>query len=321
LAGEPKQCGVLSRPSPRLKLELILEKCSDFADFQVWPLRARMDPRLWLKNFDEADQEVAHHLLNAFMFFSPDLTAQLFTTAIQNLSTSRRWREHRPGNVFEEWRRFLRRLTVTHVTGEVPKATDSGQFVTRLARDRVGVPEEQILSPAEALSRRLLRGDDGPLIFVDDFMGAGEQFMSTWRQRHLVGGKRVSFEDVAVRSSDPMADWEIYFVPAICTARGLAKLADECPVVEVSAGNVLDEKYSVFHESSIVWPEELAEKGRGMIERVSRRLRLPEDGDKWDYRGFRRQGLAIGFDHKIPDATIPLFRLNRDDWKPLVRGA
>lgn len=312
---------VRSRPSPKVKLELILEKCSDFADFQVWPLRARMDPRVWLKNFDDSDKEVAHHLLNAFIFFSGDLTAQLFTTALQNLSTSRAWRARRPGNVFEEWRTFMQRVTITHVSGEIPRSTDSGQFVTRLARDRVGIPEEQILAPADVLRRRLLNGAEGPLVFVDDFMGSGEQFLATWRQRHLVGGKRVSFEDVAIRSSDPFADWEIYFVPAVCTARGVAALAAECPIVEVSAGNVLDEKYSVFHDNSLIWPEELAETGREMIERVSRRLRLPEDGDKWDYRGFRRQGLAIGFDHKIPDATIPLFRLNRRDWKPLVRGA
>lgn len=310
-----------SRPSSEVKLELIREKCSDFADFHVWPLRGRMDPRLWLKNFTDEDQEVAHHLLNAFMFFSSDLTAQLFTTAIQNISTMAEWRARRPGNIFEEWKSFLRRLTVTYVSGEIPRSTDSGQFVTRLARDRVGIPEEQILAPGDVLKRRLLNGDDSPLLFVDDFMGSGEQFMATWRQRHLVSGRRVSFEDVAAQGSDELAPWEIYFVPAVCTARGLASVVKECPLVQVSAGNVLEETYSVFHENSIVWPEELAGRGREMIERVSRQLRLPEDSDKWDYRGFRHQGLAVGFDHKVPDATIPLFRLNQENWKPLVRGA
>lgn len=321
--GEKAQQGRVSlvRPSQNVSRELIREKCSDFASFQVWPLRSRMDPRAWLQNFEDGDQELAHHLLNAFVFFSSALTAQLFLTALQNLSASHAWRGRNTGDIFAAWRSFIRKLNVTHVTGETPKPTDSGNFFTRIARDRAGIPDDQIIEPGDALRKRVLNGDDRPLIFVDDFMGSGEQFLATWRRRHAVGSDRLSFEDVAARCLADGNPWEIYFVPAVCTTRGIKALEAECPTVQVSAGNVLDEKYSVFHEKSLVWPEELAERGREMIERVSERLKLPTDGEDWDYRGFRLQGLAIGFDHKTPDATIPLFRLGRDDWAPLVRGA
>lgn len=310
----------LSRPSANVSRTLIRAKCRDFADFQVWPFSPRLDPGAWLRNFDDADQDVAHHLLNSFMYFSTGLTVQLFLVAIQNLSTLPEWRENRTGDPFAEWAAFLRGIMVTHVIGDHDNNAGSGSYFTRLARDRAGVQDSQIVDMARALHSRVIKGNRSPLVIVDDFMGSGEQFLDTWNRRFPIGPDRLSLSDVvqhAKLSGDP---WEIYFVPAVSTETSIARLGIECPDVIVSAGNVLDPKYSLFHPDSLLWPSGVAAQGRETIERVSLRLNLLSNGDRLDYRGFRKLGLALAFEHKTPDATIPIFRYEGNGWKPLVKG-
>ena len=37
-----------------------------------------------------------------------------------------------------------------------------------------------------------------------------------------------------------------------------------------------------------------------------------------DVKGYREQGLALAFEHGIPDACPPIFYWETGDWKPLM---
>ena len=308
----------LTRPSRAVSANLIRQKCDDFADFHVWPLRSRLDPRGWLSNFAEDDQPYAYHLLNAFMYFSEDLTLQLFLSAMQNISVSDEWRRRNPGDPFSAWPRFLRRVQLTYVTGETPSPADSGHVFVRKARDHAGIGEEKIADPGIVLAKRA-GGDRSPVIFVDDFVGSGTQFCETWQRIYDNNGHYMSFQAAALEAKEQNLEFEVYYAPAVCTVRGLEKIRRSCPGVIVTPGNILDDRYSVFHEESLVWPQDLCTEGRQMIERVSEKLGIAADKSEWDYRGFDQLGLALGFAHKTPDATIPLFRWSKDGWHPLVK--
>ncbi len=304
----------LNRPSHEFSTELIREKCSDFADFHVWPLKQRLDPRGWLSNFSDDDNLLAHHLLNGFMYFSDELTIQLFVTALKNIALHPSWRQQNPADIFVAWPQFLQRLKMTYVTGEIPNPTDSGQMFTRKARDFANIDESQIQSPERVLAD-FFQGDRSPIVFVDDFVGSGNQFCETWERDYSVAGTRTSFYEV----SNQMKMTEVYYAPAVCTATGLREINRRCPGVVVVAGNFLSDHYSLFHSDSLLWPDALLADGQEMITRVSNDLGIPSDENIWDYRGFHKLGLALGFSHKVPDATIPLFRWNSDDWHPLVK--
>lgn len=309
----------LNRPPQELNAELLNEKCSDFAKFQIWPLRSRLDARAWLGNFENQDLPLARHLLNAFTYFSDDLTRQLFLAGLQGISALPSWRAKRSANIFAEWSGFLNRLSLTYVTGEVPSPADSGHLFIRKARDHAGITEKQIFSPFEALRRIVVDDDRSPLVFVDDFVGSGDQFTDTWEREYDFNGKVTSLRDTTSdleRSGTPL---EVFYAMAVCTEYGLDNIRRHCPGVEVSAGNVLDERYSVFHSESLVWPGKLVVEGQAMIRRISLSLGLPNDDSEWGLFGYHALGLAIGFAHKTPDATIPLFRYRSENWRPLVK--
>ncbi|MDA9425784.1 phosphoribosyltransferase-like protein [Bradyrhizobium sp. CCBAU 53380] len=173
----------------------VLEKYNNFIDFQLWPLSSRLDPIGWLRNFTPAEQEFALHLLNSFSFFSDLLVREMFLAAFQNVSNQFHPISLDFGAAKLLWRQFCDELVVTFVTGENPNPTDSGFLFARMARQFLSIPEERIIEPRDAL-RLLVSGSDRPILFVDDFVGSGQQFISTWNRLYDIGltsGGRMSF--------------------------------------------------------------------------------------------------------------------------------
>ena len=72
---------------PSVSRTFVLAKCDYFASVHLWPLQSRVNPELWLSNFREAELDHAIHLLNAFLYFSHDLTVELFKAAFRSLAS------------------------------------------------------------------------------------------------------------------------------------------------------------------------------------------------------------------------------------------
>ena len=298
-----------TQPSNDLSRDLVLNKCRAFTDFHVWPLTPRLAPEQWLLNFDETEQPFALHLLNSFMFFSEPMVDQLLTAAFQNLSNLV---PQSKGGRAASWERFCGEAIVTHVTGEEAHSTDSGHIFARKARDVLGFEEERILSNAQALDT--LRSNPGrPLLLVDDFVGSGNQLLTTWRRS--LGAQDQSFESFLREHADSRA----YYCPTICTELGLGRINAHAPFLTVSPGNLLSQRYSVFHSESLVWPEDMVASGPAFVRRASQRAGIPADGSRHDLHGVDRLGLCLAFHHSVPDATIPLLHWDQNGWWPLVR--
>jgi hypothetical protein len=293
----------------------VLGKCDSFVDFQLWPIQTTLNPEGWLKNFLSDELEHAYHLLNSFTFYSEQLVRELFLAGFQNISCIRR----KPGLSFAEqqsaWRSFCSEVLVTFVTGEQPNPTDSGHLFTRIVRQHLRISERRIVEPQVAL-RSLVEGSQKPILFVDDFVGSGAQFVATWRRPYDVGM-------VGHMSFERFANWKggaYYYCPAICTALGTREISNYCPTVQLSPGNMLGRRYSAVEPDSVVWPENLLPTGASFIETASRRAGIPAtDGGRNDWRGFNKLGLCVGFNHSVPDATLPLFYWEKNGWIPLLR--
>jgi hypothetical protein len=276
---------------------------------------AYLNPQKWLENFRADEEDHAVCLLNSFVYFSHGLIDQMFLAAFQGLSCYLR----RPGDsllsVQTAWRSFFDRAIITYVTGENPSVTDSGLTFARKARQVLGINEGQILSPGEAASE-LYRGRIRPIVFVDDFVGSGNQFLETWeRSMDISGGFSISFAQLAA-----LRGTEFYYCPLVCTEFGYERLRTSCPRVALNPAHIIVDRYNALNPDSVIWSDNLRSTAVDFLQAVSSRAGIPDNGGGvGDWRGFNSLGLTIAFAHSVPDATLPIFYWENNGWLPLVR--
>ena len=286
-----------------LTREYVIGKCDYFASIGIWPSKVVLDPERWLTNFFDDEVEHALYLLNAFMYYESALVDQIFSTAIRTIARCM---------TQDQWKEFLDNLMITIVTGEEPKVTDSGHLFARKARS-LGIPEGRIVSPDQA-SEWIQSGFDGPVVFVDDFVGSGRQFITAWDRPHL--NKYDSFKALA-----PIFHAKFYYCPAFCTEFGLQEIKNECPEVTVNPGILIPNNYGALASDSIIWPSKLQNTAKEFIRTASQRAGIRDTGGTTpdDWRGFAGLGLTIAFEDSVPDATLPMLYWEQNGWRPLMR--
>ena len=301
--------GTDSLPNPDLALptdltrDYLIGKCEYFSSIGIWPNKTVLDPVRWLDNFSNDEIEHALYLLNAFMYFAPTLVDQIFSSAIRTI-----------GRLMSknQWKVFLDSVLVTLVTGEKPNVTDSGHLFARRAR-QLGIPEERITSPEHACTQ-IQRGFDGAVVFVDDLVGSGNQFIETWRRPY-----RTQYESFMALAHVSRATF--YYCPAFCTQLGLEQIKLACPEVTVTPGVFIPDNYGALAPDSVVWPTRLKSTAEQFLRSASRRAGIPDTGgtEPDDWRGFASLGLTIAFENSVPDATLPIIYWECNGWRPLMR--
>lgn len=292
----------------------ILAGCNRLIDFHAWQ-SSKIDPRAWLENFPRDERALASTMLSRFMYFADELVDQMFFSAFQCLSNRLRthWKPLQAAK--EDWRKFCNTSLVTIVQGEDPNPSDSGWLFARKARQLLGIREESLVEPEQAI-RALMHGLQGAVIFVDDFVGSGEQFVKTWNRSFQIDGSAVSFREYAASNPSQV----FCYCNAMMTHKGRDRLARDAPNVVCTSGNLIPDKFSFTSRTSILWPDGVRDDGREFIREVSNRLGFGEDGgSERDWEGFHKLGLGLAFEHSVPDATLPIFHTDVNGWIPLVR--
>lgn len=296
----------------------VLRECDFFARSQVWPIHLRIDPREWLLNFEKDELPYAHDLLRAFMYFNDTISAELFRSAVQRLGQFVLDFNRNTHTVQSDWRDFIEGVIVVPVRGEIPRPTDSGYAYVRASRELFGFKETQFLEIDETL--RLLRDDNTgssiqrTILFVDDFVGSGNQFVDTWfRQVELHDGPKVSFDKL-----HSLTNARFFYCPLICTNEGIEEIKTQCPKVVVSPAHHLSPVYSAFHSESRLWAPERRDSAVDVLKKIAARVQMPDDGaDNW--RGYCNLGLGIAIRDSMPDACLGVFRFNMNGWRPLLK--
>jgi hypothetical protein len=305
---------MLDHWTPRVTRDLLLSKHRYFLNVQLWPVEAKLDLHGWLDNFDSSEEPYALTLLNGFTYYSRLLTERLFFASIVNLSQRVLPSKRSFLRARSDWRDFISQAFFVRVTGERPSDTDSGYIFSRMARQEAGIPEERIVTPEEVLNQLLLDPSIS-VVFMDDFVGSGNQFITLWH-RSVAGPRAASFAALAKTLARP----SFYYCPLVCTAHGLREINLKCNSVTVCPTHLLDDRYNALSSESTLWPGDMREAGQRFVAQASSRAGIrDEDGGVDDWRGFHKLGLTIAFEHGPPDATLPLFYWEKNDWRPLVR--
>jgi hypothetical protein len=292
--------------------DIALLQCRFFQDVQVWPYD-KLDPGPWLENFLQNERPYALQMLRSFMYFPDPMIDQMLKAAVGTLSVRKTVGHPTFAQAKAAWNAFLRGSLFSWFPGETITNADSGFIFARKARDVLGADVSQLLSPEEVL-RSLARHGPRPVIFIDDFIGSGDQCVTGWHR--VYPGGLGSFSSIAAASPH-----EFYYCPLISTEVGNRRVQSECKGLSISPAHILPRTYSLLVPDSIFWPESLRPHARDVLRGVSERAGFADtdgaDGDDW--QGFHQQGLALSFYHGTPDATLPIFRAQRDGWVPLIR--
>ncbi len=192
---------------PEVKETFVLTKCNFFAANQIWPRKTRMNPDGWLNNFDESDRLLACQLLNSFLYYPEELIDRMFVSAVQGLSRTVTSASGGLANRRLAWAKFLDSTVFTFPTGEQPFVGDSGHLYVRRVRNLLSIDEEWILPPEKAIESLTTRRASH-VVFVDDFVGTGQQFFRTWHRR---------YGDVSFQTISESNDFSAYYCPLFCT--------------------------------------------------------------------------------------------------------
>lgn len=290
----------------------VIEACDRLVDFAIWP-RGKVEYRAWLNNFDAADRPLAVQMLSRFTFLSHQLVDQLFVSAFQSISNGLGG----PGVGFQArqaaWRRFCDQAVVVPVMGERPNPADSGWSFARKARQLLGIQEANLLQPQTAVAL-IVRGSTAPVVFVDDFVGSGDQFLSTWRHIYQEVGTH-SFATLSGR-------FPAFYCNVMMTAYGRERIRTHAPDVVLVSGNTIPRDHNYAVPGSVMWPNGSWLSGARLARSAGARLGYTKsDGGLRDWRGFHKLGLGIAMEDSVPDANLPLFFEDTNDWQPLVRRA
>jgi hypothetical protein len=297
--------------------DLPVERWQYLVQVGLWPKKSVFDPIGWISNFESKDAKYALRLLEGFTYFAPDLMAQMFRTAFLSLSQIVVTDKSEYLSAQRQWQSFVDSVLIVRVTGETPNDSDSGYIYSRLARTKLGIPEDRIVTHREAAS--LVVHDSPPcnIVFVDDFVGSRRQFIETWKRPHDVAGFEASFEQISKLSGIRS---HFYYCPVICTEDGKTNIGRSCPDVKVVPAHFYDSRHSALSSDSVIWRDDMRLVGPEFVRNASERAGLQDlNGEQGCWQGFQKLGLALGFNEYAPDATLPIFTTTKNGWKPLIR--
>lgn len=286
-----------------------------FSNISVWPeWQTEVDPDGWLQNFrSAADKQLATSLLDSFLIISTKQCHAMVRSAFHSLSASR-------GDIFsmsgEQYRGVWEDFRASTIVSFPARRRDpggSGHLFVREFKTILPNPTGQLLESESAVNEIAARDTSSTIVFVDDFSGSGNQFLETWAEKFSNSqGLENSFASLAATGKIDRA----YFIPAIATWRARQQIKRFAPIVEVRPAHVLPPRYSAYERSTSLVPPRKWPALDAMLTRYSAAAGYSEAARY----GYEDCGLALSFEHKTPDNTLPIFNggPNRPPtWRPL----
>lgn len=286
-----------------------------FSDIGVWPeWQTEVDPDGWLQNFkSSADKRLATHLLESFLVISTKQCHAMVQSAFHSLSATQ-------GDIFvttgEQYRKDWDAFRSSVIVSFPARRRDpggSGHLFVREFKTLVPDPTNQLLESESAVHEIAGRDEPTTIVFVDDFSGSGNQFMGSWAEKFKDrSGVGTSFIDLHKSGKIERA----FFIPAVATWRAKQQINRFAPEVDVRPAHILPPRYSAFEPSTSLVPAGKRPALDSMLRRYAKDAGYSE---KARY-GYEDCGLAVSFQHKTPDNSLPIFNggPNRPStWRPL----
>ncbi len=298
-----------------VEIEFTLDTRDFFSNVAIWPQQPReVDHRGWLGNFrDESDRAIAAQLLDSYLLISTAQAEKMMTSAFHSLAPTRAdLFTSTPDEYQNAWSQFREHVAVTFPSHRNNPA-GSGHLFVRAAREIVPDPAKQLFDPSALVVALASTKAPTRVVFVDDFSGTGNQFTSTWLQKHpLPDGSESSFAALALEG----VIMEAFFIPSVATWRAKSRIAEMAPTVQVKPAHLLPPRYSAMDASTSL----VTAESRGELHDFLVRYAASAGYSDQHVYGYEECGLALSFEHSTPDNTLPIFNggpRRPAAWRPL----
>lgn len=284
-----------------------------FRETRLWPLADNLNYEQWLANFsDGIEKEIALHILDFFTYIPDCMVNQMLATVIGKC-----------GYYFKHHRRtwddnsFKNDCWYSFIPGEDLKPTDSGYLFNRKLRDIIHIPEQQIIAYPILLDR-LAESKNQNVILVDDFVGSGQQACIAWNMQEETTQK--TLQELANKNNH-----KIIYAPLIVNYIGEREIQKHCQGLALTFIHLLTSSDSLSAPDCPCWKgdKSLYNQAMDLIVKKSACLGIPTSPNGHyttiDTMGFHKQGLALAFEHGMPDACPPIFYWETANWKPLIK--
>lgn len=285
--------GILNIPNGvQLYIDRIYGRCDNLVRSQIWAGINRNELNMWFSSFSSLEEQYfAAIILDSLVFRSADQTKALMIQGLQRCIPQLLMND----GYFDRYRgKWLETLSKSGVpirlvpvlrNGDGPGK--SGHVICREYSRLVGVNSNLIINPQDISTAKA----DGVklIIFVDDFLGTGQQFSEFY------GQVRGEFDD----GLTPV------YIPLCAHETGMDKVRADFPELCLSASESLSVCDGLFGEDQEFCPDRV--NTYALLKELYlelMRTRLGTDIDEpFGYGGL---GMVYGFSHATPNATLPL---------------
>lgn len=289
-----------------------IEHYDYFRDVQACPLSDKFNYKGWLNNFvDKYDKELASLIIDFFNYYPENMVDQMLRTSVGRAG-------YELSKHFSDWKHedFKNRCYYSFIPGEDQNTSDSGYLFTRKLKNALKIPEERFIDYRDLHSFLESCKVPIPIIFVDDFVGSGQQCYRAWCIN--MGG----FNNLTLKQISLTYNHKFIYSPLIINQKGFDLLKNYCDGLILTPAHIINEEYNLFNQNCICWKGEKKyfEDGVNLILKKSKELGIPSTDGKSvnDEMGFNKQGLAIAFEHGAPDAIPAIFYWETENWAPLI---
>jgi hypothetical protein len=181
--------------------------------------------------------------------------------------------------------------------------TKSANLIARYMMQIMSIPNRWIIRPQQM--RLAAAAGVSTFIFIDDFLGTGDQF-----------AKLVRNEQIASLLSSTY----VVYAPLVAHIKGVQHLTSIFRNLKVCTVELLDERHELFHGTSITFADQVntTEAARFFYYDLLERKGIAITGSA--RHGYGELELAYSFEHATPNNCLPILWWREGAWQPLFEN-
>jgi hypothetical protein len=285
----------------------IKERCYNLIDLNIWDGIDKNQLRQWLNNFStEEERYFAACVLDCLIFRSEQQTEslffQLFEKEIPNLIRKKNLQID--ANLISRLRQTADPMVrLVSVMRQEDSPIKSASIVARIFKRAHQLNQKYIIKPIEI--EAAFRAGVREFIFVDDFLGTGDQFNEVLYQvRH-----EFKYESLLTQCC-------VVYAPLVAHFKGVKEVQDVCPYIHIVHAELLDDSNSLFNQCFDDGNNGINAARTFYLDMLKKKgFNLLNDREF----GYGNLELTFAFNHAIPDNSLGILHFSENNWIPLIK--